>query len=128
MPYNPLDASFATSSILTHGPDVGIVFCLLIATADRDGISDLTVPHIANVLRISEERVDKAFDVLTSPDARSRNQAEEGRRILPAARGGWFLVSHARYRARQSKELAAARQARFMERKKARKAEDGAHR
>jgi hypothetical protein len=121
MGWNPLDESLLSSSLLSEGPDVVATWALLIASANRQGESHLTVPFIASVLRISEERVEAAFVVLTSPDRRSRNKEHAGRRIVPAP-DGWLLVSHAKYREKASRMAAADRQARYLARMKERQA------
>src|SRR5262245_49319034 len=118
MSWNPLHDSLLTSSVLAEGPDVVAVWSMLIASADRSGFSELTVPFVASALRISEDRAESACKVLTSPDTRSRTKEHEGRRILPVD-GGWLLVSHAKWRQRASREAANDRQARYAARKKA---------
>lgn len=119
MGWNPLDESLLSSSILAEGPDVVATWALLIASADRYGESRLTIPFVASVLRISDERVEKAFEILKAPDKRSRNKEHDGRRII-ASEDGWLLVSHAKYRERASRMAAAERQQRYLERMKAR--------
>ena len=119
MGWNPLDESLLSSSLLSEGPDVVATWALLIASANRQGESHLTVPFIASVLRVSEERVEAAFEVLTSPDKRSRNKEHGGRRII-AVEDGWLLVSHAKYREKASRMKAAERQERYIARMKAR--------
>lgn len=119
MAWNPLDDSLLSSSVLAEGPDVVAVLALLIASADRYGESKLTVPYVASVMRIPNERAAKAFEVLSSPDPWSRNKEAEGRRIQRTEDGTWQIVSHAKYRRIVSKERAAERQAIYMEKKKA---------
>jgi hypothetical protein len=119
MAWNPLDESLLSSSILAEGPDVVAAWMLLLASADRFGETHLTVPFVASVLRISDERAEKAFAVLTSPDKRSRTKEHDGRRIIPAE-GGWLIVSHAKYREKASRMKASERQERYLERMKAR--------
>jgi hypothetical protein len=119
MAWNPLDESLLSSSILAEGPDVVATWALLLASADRLGESHLTVPFVASVLRISDERAGAAFAVLTAPDKRSRNKDQEGRRLVEVP-GGWLLVSHAKYREKASRMGAADRQARYLARMKAR--------
>ena len=124
MAWNPLDESLLSSSILAEGPDVVAAWMLLLASADRFGETHLTVPFVASVLRISEERVDVAFAVLAGPDKRSRTKEHDGRRIIPSG-DGWLIVSHAKYREKASRMKAAERQERYLERMKARqKAKD----
>lgn len=119
MGWNPLDESLLSSSVLAEGPDVVATWALLIASADRMGESHLTVPFVASVLRISDERAEKAFAVLAGPDKRSRNKEHDGRRIIPVD-GGWLLVSHAKYREKASRMNAAERQSRYLARMKQR--------
>src|SRR5713226_3533124 len=107
MTWNPLHDALLSSSVLAEGPDVVATWALLIASADRNGESELTVPFVASVLRISDDRAEEAFRVLSSPDSRSRNRESEGRRIVPLNGGRWSLVSHALYRKRASKQAAA---------------------
>lgn len=118
MAWNPLDDSLLSSSVLAEGPDVVAVLALLIASADRYGESKLTVPYVASVMRISNERAGKAFDVLSAPDPWSRNKESDGRRIERTDDGYWRIVSHAKYRRIVSKERAAERQAAYLVRKK----------
>ena len=122
MSWNPLDESLLSSSILAEGPDVVATWALLIASANKYGVSNLTVPAVASLLRISDERAEQAFAVLVAPDKHSRNKEHEGRRIV-ADTDGWLLVSHAKYRERASRMGAADRQARYVERMKARQQE-----
>lgn len=117
MSWNPLHDSLLSSSILSEGPDVVAVWAIFIASANRYGVSDVTIPFVASMLRISDERAEEAFRVLSSPDPKSRNKASQGRRIMPEG-DGWFVVSHAKYREKASKESAARRQAEYRDRKK----------
>lgn len=110
--WNPLSEELLSSSVLANGPDVVAVWALLIASANRDGHSTITVPYVASVLRITDERALLAFEKLQAPDPMSRNKDSEGRRIK-AHDGGWYLVSHAKYRVYASRAGAAARQAKY---------------
>lgn len=118
MSWNPLSDTLLSSSVLAEGPDVVAIWALLMASADRDGVSVITSPFVASVLRISDERADAAFKVLLSPDPKSRNKDAEGRRIVPVD-GGWMLVSHAKYRQSASKQKAADSQAKYAAKRRA---------
>ncbi len=119
MAWNPLDDNLLSSSVLSEGPDVVAVLALLIASADRCGESKLTVPYVASVMRISNERAAKAFEILSNPDPWSRNKEADGRRIEHTEEGTWRVVSHAKYRRLASKEMAVERQLKYMKNKKA---------
>jgi hypothetical protein len=119
MAWNPLHDGLLSSSILAEGPDVVAIWSLLVASSDRFGVSIITVPFAASVLRISDDRAEEAFRVLSSPDPKSRNKSEGGRRIIPTDEGGWRLVSHAKYRTLASKQAAAEAQQRYAYRLKA---------
>lgn len=120
MTWNPLDDALLSSSLLAEGPDVVATWAIFIASADRYGETQLTVPYVASLLRISDERVKKAFAILSAPDPHSRNKEQDGRRIVKVEDGGWLLVSHAKYREKASRMAAAERQARYLARMKAR--------
>jgi hypothetical protein len=122
--WNPLHASLVTSSLLSQGTDATAVWALFISTADRMGESDLTVPCVAALFKISEDRAQAAFDILASPDPRSRNKKSEGRRIIQQPDGRWLLVTHEESRKRASKEAAAVRQRDWRDRNKGTKNED----
>lgn len=117
MGYNPLFDSLLGSSLLVEGPDVVAVWALLLASADRAGISEWTAPAMAGLMRISEERVDRALEILSSPDPRSKSKREEGRRIIKDVGGGWFVVNHDIYRDKARREASAERMARSRERR-----------
>jgi hypothetical protein len=114
--WNPLFLDLLTSSVLAEGPVVVSTWTLLIASADRYGESDLTPPAVASLLRITDEEADRAFDVLSSPDKRSRSRAHEGRRIIRTEEGRWLLTTHAAKRRLASTQAAADRQRRHRER------------
>jgi hypothetical protein len=118
MSYTPLDSDFLTSTLLQEGPDVVSVWALVLASADKLGESGMQPTVAASLLRISVERADAAFAVLTQPDPRSRNREYEGRRLVPTDDGGWFIVSHQKYQKRASRANATKRNARYEARKK----------
>lgn len=119
MAWNPLDDALLSSSILAEGPDVVATWTLLLASSNRHGESSLTIPFVASVLRIPDERAALAFEILSSPDPQSRNKAHEGRRIIQTDEGTWLLVSHIKYREKASRYAATERQARYEARRKA---------
>src|SRR5687768_9687180 len=91
MSFTPLDSDFLTSTLLKEGPDVVSVFALILASADKLGESSMQPSIAASLLRIPDERAEAAFATLAAPDPRSRNQEQEGRRILPREDGRWYV-------------------------------------
>lgn len=83
------------------------VFVYMIANADAEGFLDQTQEVIAALTGIPLDEVNKAIEMLSSPDPRSRSTDEEGRRIVPLdARGwGWQIVNYAKYRAMRDEEV-----------------------
>lgn len=118
MSYNPLHDALLTSSVLSEGPDVVAIWAIILSSAGSDGVSIVTAPYCASVLRISIERASAAFKVLSSPDANSRTKAHEGRRIVPID-SGWWLPSHLKWRAEAKRLSNAERQRRFRAKLKA---------
>lgn len=65
-----------------------------------DGIVDMTRDAIARRTNIPQEVVDRAIQILEAPDPESRDQAEEGRRILRLddhRDWGWLIVNWEKY-------------------------------
>lgn len=78
-----------------------VVFMDLLILADRDGFVDMTHEAIAARTRLPLEMVNKAVNMLTQPDEKSRTPDHDGRRLLPIdpRRGwGWKVVNYEKYR------------------------------
>lgn len=117
MPYTPLDSDLLTSTVLKEGPDVVACWMLILASMDKLGETSLQPSAAASLLRISDARADKAFEVLARPDRRSRNQEHGGRRILKRPGGMWAIVGAEKYQQKASRAAATERQRRYVERK-----------
>jgi len=113
MSYVALDQDIWTSTMLKEGPVVVSTWILLLASADRHGITRATPSSIASVLRVSDEEIEEAYRTLLSPDPKSRNQDEGGIRMVEQDDGSYLLVSFAKYKKRASKINAARRQAEY---------------
>lgn len=118
MAYTPLDETLLRSTLLKEGPVVVATFTLILASRDRYGETDLTPSAVAGLMRITEAEAERAFEVLSSPDPKSRNREHEGRRIIPTEDGRWQIVSSEKYQRRASREAAAERQRRHRARLK----------
>lgn len=120
MSYVAVDRDIWTSTVLKEGPTVVAAWLLLMADADRHGITRATPTSIASVLRVSDEEVEEAFATLMAPDKRSRNKDERGARMIDLGDGRYELVSFGKYKDRATKAGAARRQREYEERKKLR--------
>jgi hypothetical protein len=75
-----------------------LVFIEMLAIADRHGyVTTPSVRVLANALNLSVADVEAGLAVLESPDADSRTDVEQGRRVL-RKQGGFFIVNYAYYR------------------------------
>ena len=118
MSYAPLDSDLLTSTILKEGPDVLAVWVLMLASMNKLCESSMQPAAAASLLRISDERAERAFSVLAAPDPKSRNKNHDGRRMLPRENGCWFIVSGDKYQWLSSRSAATERQRRYELRKK----------
>ena len=101
MPYTKLDAGLPDSTIWQAPDTTRIMWITLLAMADQNGYIGASMPGLAGRARVSLEACIEAIRLLEAPDEWSRTQDHEGRRIAPAD-GGWVLLNHAKYRAKQS--------------------------
>lgn len=95
--YAKLASSIVTSSIWCEDNPTRILWIAILALKDKDGIVIASIPGLANIARITVDECEVGLVKLTAPDKYSKNQDEEGRRLIPIE-GGWFVVNHWRYR------------------------------
>ena len=95
--YGKFFASTFTGSMFGAGPDVFAVWAYVIAHT-VDGRVELNPDVLMATLGASRERIDAAITFLCSPDDRSRNPAEEGRRLVQDGQFQFRVTSHALYR------------------------------
>ena len=99
--YQPIFRSILQSSI-ARDYVVRHVFEDLLKLADwNDGEVDMTYDAIARQTGMPEEMVREAIKKLMQPDPESRNQDEEGRRLVPIDEDrswGWRIVTFQFYR------------------------------
>ena len=119
MSYVAVDRDIWTSTILKEGPVVVATWLLLLADADRYGVTRATPTSIASVLRVSDDEVVEAYERLLAPDRSSRNKESGGARMIAQEDGSYLLVSFVKYKERATKLNAARRQKEYEERKKA---------
>jgi len=99
--YTKLFSTIVNSTIWNEPHEVRLVWITMLATADKNGEVEASVPGLAHLARVTVPECEKALDVLLSPDPYSRTPEYEGRRIEKVT-GGWFLLNHGKYRAKMS--------------------------
>jgi hypothetical protein len=106
--FTKLVPEIVLSSIWNESPEVRCVWIALLATKDKDGNVRGNVRSLARVANVPVEAVDESLDIFQRPDPDSNNPDSEGRRI-EAIPGGWHIVSHDIYRAKDYREHEAER-------------------
>jgi len=85
------------SSVWRESSDVRVVWITLLALKDREGCIYGTPEWLADQARVDDEVCQAALKKFLSPDKRSRNSANDGRRIK-VIQGGWKVLNHEFYR------------------------------
>ena len=75
----------------------------MLAMCNKDGIVEASVPGLADMARVSVDACRASLVKLQSPDPDSRTKDHEGRRVSPTD-GGWFILNHAKYRAKMNND------------------------
>ncbi len=101
--YTKLFSSIIASTVWRLDDKTRIVWITMLAMADKDGMIEGSVPGLADMARVSIEECEEALVILENPDKHSRSKEDEGRRIR-TVEGGWWLVNHAKYRAKMMSE------------------------
>jgi len=85
---------------------VWAVWTAILADKDKDGFTSLTPGFLAHQWSVSEDEVQKAWDVLAAPDPSSKNKDEGGRRIIHSDvfPGAWYVVSNDLYKNKWTSE------------------------
>lgn len=109
--YGKIFREIFDSSIVVNGGDVIYTFIALIVLSDPKGFVRITIPALATRIAKDIKVVQKAIDILQSPDPNSTTADHDGRRIISLAElsggeenRGWWIVNYEKYRARQSAE------------------------
>ncbi len=117
--YVKLFGSILDSSVWREPPMTRLVWLTLLAMSDRDGVVEASVDGVADRAKVPVEAVEAALRCFLSPDPRSKNPANEGRRIERTA-DGYRLLNYDFYRQKMSADEMRAknaeRQRRFRER------------
>ncbi len=99
--YTKLFSTIVNSTIWNEPDSVRLVWITMLATADKNGIVEASIPGLAHISRVSLKDCEKALEILLAPDPYSRTPEFDGRRIEKVD-GGWFLLNHPKYRAKMS--------------------------
>ncbi len=101
MTYTKLDAGITDSTIWQAPDTTRLVWITMLAMADQNGYVGASMPGLAGRARVALDACVEAVKTLESPDEWSRTKEHEGRRVAPAD-GGWVLLNHDKYRAKQN--------------------------
>lgn len=104
--YVKIFSSIYDGSLCNHWESM-VVFQQLLILANRHGDVDMTPEAIHNRTKIPISMIESALDFLSSPDPKSRNKKEDGRRIIPLDENrewGWHIVNYEYYRGLKTEE------------------------
>jgi len=96
-------ASTYTGSMLGAGADVFAVWGYVIAST-VDGQVELNPAHVAALVGMTPEAVDRAIAYLCAPDPRSRSKVEDGRRLVREGEFAYLVPTWSAYRAVRNEE------------------------
>lgn len=125
--YTKLFSSIITSTIWAEDDATRIVWITMLATANKNGEVQASIPGLARIAGVSVEACETAIEKFLSPDRHSRSKDDEGRRI-EIIDGGWALLNYRKYREMASRDEAQEanreRQRRFYEKQRRNANED----
>ena len=101
--FTKLYHNIIVSSIWTESYPTRIVWVTFLAMSDASGNVIGVSKRLAASANVSICEYDAAISVLSSPDAESKSQENEGRRIIKIP-GGWHIVNYAKYRSYRDPE------------------------
>ncbi len=101
--YAKLYSTITESSLWSSSKEVKILFVTMLAKADSTGFIECSLPGLARLAHLSIEETEEALQTLTAPDRYSKNESNEGRRVVKTE-GGWCLINYESYRERRSEE------------------------
>ena len=86
------------SSIWDEDVETRLFWIALLVLADQNGYVRGTPQALARLANLDVAAVEKALEILSTPDSRSRTKENEGRR-LAVAPGGYVILNYPKYRA-----------------------------
>jgi len=100
--FTKLVPEIVESSIWNESPEIRCVWVAMIAKKDKDGYVRGDAKTIARISNVGIEHAEEALRKFQEKDPSSHTPDNEGRRIA-AAPGGWVVLNHELYRARDEK-------------------------
>lgn len=119
MSFAKLVPKIVTSSLWSEPLHVRVVFVSFLALKDENGFVEGAPSSLQRICNVSIEQFSEAIKILESPDLESTTEDYEGRRI-EKIEGGWIVLNHEKYRAKEDvkKEQTRERVRRFREKNK----------
>lgn len=94
--YTKLWSHLLDSSIWREPNEMRLLWITILAKKDQHHIVRMSIPTLADMIRVTPEECEAFLNRLMAPDKWSGNKEHEGRRLLPVE-GGWFVVSGEHY-------------------------------
>lgn len=123
--YGIIHTKIFDSTVMAEGYQVAYVFISLVTLADENHICDFAEVALAQRLFMPLHKLKEALDILQQPDAESKSQAYEGRRIIALkdmdeyeSNRGWLIVNREDYIRMASKEYRQAKNRERQQRKR----------
>lgn len=95
--YTKLFQSIVTSTVWSEDDRTRITWITMLAMANQHGEVEASIPGLAKLATVPIKDVEKALEILSSPDPYSRTKDFDGRRIEEID-GGWMILNHRKYR------------------------------
>ena len=109
--YGKIWKSMFEGSLYLAGWEAIFTFMILITFANKKGEVDMTVQHLSGRTSVPIDILEKGIAALMEPDAKTRTQKDDGRRITlidPDRDWGWQITNYEKYA--QARDMAAIRQ------------------
>lgn len=116
--FTKLFSSITESTVWCEPDRTRLVWITMLAMADRHGRVWASIPGLANRARVPTEDCRTALETFLAPDADSRTEDHEGRRIEPID-GGWKLLNHQKYRDIRDEESVKENKRKYMQNRRA---------
>jgi len=114
--FTKLVPEIVQSSIWNEPSDVRIVWITLLAIKDEEGNVRGNVQTLARLANVPDTSVQEALKRFQEPDPYSNTPTNEGRRI-ESIPGGWHVINHSIYRAKDYKQYEAERKREYRKKK-----------